>query len=89
MDVFLWILQGLVSLGGIGAFLIILHPTLKEYGIWGLWLFFPPVLILYPLFRWKRFKYPYLVFIACFVAAALLQRARLGYWDWPDVEQAV
>jgi hypothetical protein len=87
MDTALLALQWVVTFVAIGAYLVLLHPALKDHGVWGLWLLFPPVLILYALVKWQRCKYPFLILITCLVAAALLQRARLGYWAWPDVER--
>jgi hypothetical protein len=77
-----------VSIAAIGAGIAILHPALKEHGIGGLLLFLPPIFVIYSFFRWQRCKYPFLTLVACLALAAVLQRARLGYWAWPDVELA-
>lgn len=86
MNLALWILQWIVTIIAIGAYIAILHPALKEFGIGGLLLFFPLILLIYVPLRWRDCKFPFLLLAACVVAAALLQRARLGYWAWPDVE---
>jgi hypothetical protein len=48
--------------------------------------FFPPFLLYYCPTRWQKCRIPFVVFVLAAVLAALLQRARLGYWGWPDVE---
>ena len=84
----LWGLQLVVSpiavLYGIG---LIVYLAMKEDWKLGVaCLLFPPFLLYYIPTRWGRCRYPFVVFAVGFVAAALLQRARLGYWAWPDVD---
>lgn len=88
MESTLWVLQWVVSLVGVGAYCMLLYYCFKEFGAWGIaFLLFPPALLLfYVPTRWPRCKYPLLTFLACVVLAMLFQRARLGYWAWPDVE---
>lgn len=86
-----WALQWVVSLVGVGAYCVLLYHCFKEFGAWAIAFFlFPPALLFfYAPTRWQRCKYPLLVFVACAVLAMVLQRARLGYWAWPDVERGV
>ena len=93
MNTVLHVGQWVVSIIGLVAFCYPLFAALKEnrtLGIVGL--FFPPVSV--PVFLvvyWK--KYPMLqaliVFVVMGAAAAGLQRLRLGFWDWPDVDYQV
>lgn len=87
MSVFLWVVQLVVSLiavfGGVG--LIVYWAFKEDWKLGAACLVFPPFLLYYIPTRWGQCRIPLVVFVACFVVAALLQRARLGYWAWPDV----
>lgn len=87
MTMFLWILQWAVSLVAVGAYFVLVYRCFKEYGGWGVaFLVFPPALLfVYVPTRWRSCWAPALVFVAFFAGAMILQRARLGYWAWPDV----
>ena len=87
MNVLLLVLQWVISLiavfGGIG---VIIYFALKEDWRLGVaCLLFWPFLLYYIPSRWVRCRNPFIVFALGSVIAALLQRARLGYWAWPDV----
>ena len=41
------------------------------------------------LFKDRRAAIALSVFAIGFILAAVLQRARVGFWDWPDVEYQV
>jgi hypothetical protein len=87
VNTLLLILQWVVSLiavfGGIG---LIIYMAMKEDWKLGVaCLLFPPFLLYYIPTRWARCRNPLIVFTVSFIVAALLQRARLGYWAWPDV----
>ncbi len=87
MNILLLVLQWVVSLiavfGGIG---LIIYLAMKEDWKLGVaCILFPPFLIYYISTRWGRCRNPFIVFAVGSVIAALLQRARLGYWAWPDV----
>jgi hypothetical protein len=94
MATFLWAIQIIVSV--LGVFI--------GFGwIWGVafredWKVALVGVILMPIFlpyfivtRWSKYqlKYPVLILVVTGIAAALLQRARLGYWAWPDVERSL
>jgi hypothetical protein len=69
--------------GGIG---LIIYMAMKEDWKLGVaCILFPPFLIYYIPTRWGRCRNPFIVFAVGFVIAVLHQRARLGYWAWPDV----
>jgi hypothetical protein len=87
VNILLLVLQWIVSLiavfGGIG---LIIYLAMKEDWKLGVaCLLFPPFLLYYIPSRWDKCRYPFIVFAVGFVIAALVQRARLGYWAWPDV----
>ncbi len=88
MNTTLWVLQLIVTFVAIAAYWVPLFHGFKEFGLWGLvLLLLPPVLLFYYIpTRWQRCKYAVLVLVACVALAAVLQRGRLGYWAWPDVE---
>jgi len=88
MTTLLLALQWIVSLIGVfGGVGVIDYFAFKEDWKLGLaCFFFPPFLLYYVPTRWARCRVPAALFIACFAAALLLQRARLGIWGWPDVE---
>ena len=89
MDMILWIFQWVASIVGVGSFCVLLVYCFQEFGYWGLaFLLFPPALLAYyaPT-RWTKCKVPMIVFLTCFAIAMILQRLRLGYWAWPDVER--
>jgi hypothetical protein len=87
MTTALWVFQWIVSLIGVGAYVVIVYHCFREFGAWGLAFFlFPPALLaVYAPTRWRKCRYPLLLFVVCFVCAGSLQRGRLGYWAWPDV----
>lgn len=88
MNMLLLALQWIVSLigvfGGIGLIIYLAFKEDWKLGVAGL--LFLPFLLYYIPTRWAKCRNPTVVFAVCFVGAALLQRARLGYWTWPDVE---
>jgi hypothetical protein len=88
VNTLLWVLQWIVSLiavfGGVG---LIDYLAFKENWKLGVACFlFPPFLLYYVPTRWSICRYPSVVFAVGFVTAFLIQRIRLGYWAWPDVE---
>jgi hypothetical protein len=89
MTTLLWVLQWVVSLVGVGAYVAIVYHCFQEFGAWGLaFLLFPPALLaFYAPTRWRKCRGSLLLFVVCCVLAALLQWGRLGYWAWPDVER--
>jgi hypothetical protein len=87
VNVLLLVLQWIVSLisvfCGIG---VIIYWAMKEDWKLGVAsLLFPPFLLYYIPTRWGKCRNSFVVFVVGGAAAALLQRARLGYWAWPDV----
>jgi hypothetical protein len=84
----LLILQWLVSFVGVfgGVGLIIYLAFKEDWKLGTVSLLFLPFLLYYIPTRWSECRNPTIVFVICFVVAALLQRARLGYWAWPDVQ---
>jgi len=87
MGTFLWALQLIVSLIGVlGCFGTAGHFAFKEDWRLGVICVLLPVAFLYYIpTRWRNCKYLASLLAVCGVIAALLQRARLGYWAWPDV----
>jgi hypothetical protein len=83
----LLVLQWAVSIVGVGCYAMLIREVFREYRWWAVpFVLFPPALLfVYVPTRWRRCMVPFLVFIACFAMAMALQRARLGYWAWPDV----
>ena len=85
--------QWIVSVIGLVAFCYPLYAAFQENRILGLvGLVFPPISVpVCLLIYWK--KYPMLtaliVFLVMGVAATGLQRLRIGFWDWPDVDYQV
>ena len=90
METGLWLLQWVASILSVGAFCVLLVFCFKEFGAWGVaFLLFPPALLCYYVpTRWNKCRVPLLMFVLCFVTAMALQRVRLGYWAWPDVERS-
>ena len=87
MNAILLTMQWIVSLVGVfGGVGLIDYTAFKENWKLGLACFlFPLFLLYYVPTRWARCRVPFAVFAVAFVSATLLQRARLGYWGWPDV----
>lgn len=90
MENALWILQWALSVLGVGAYCVLLVYCFKEYRALGIaFLLFPPALLaFYAPTRWSKCRFPFLLFVASLIGAMILQRLRLGYWAWPDVERA-
>ena len=88
MTTLLMVLQWIVSLIGVfGGVGLIDYRAFKEDWKLGLACFlFPPFLLYYIPTRWAKCRIPAAVFAIAFFAALLLQRGRLGYWAWPDVD---
>ena len=88
MNTLLLVLQWIVSLigvfGGVGLIIYLAFQEDWKLGV-AVFLFLPFLLYFIPT-RWAKCRNPTIVFVVCAIAAALLQRARLGYWAWPDVE---
>jgi dolichol kinase len=92
MEMLLWTMQWIVSLAfvllGFGWFL---SAAFKENWLFAIFtIAFPPFLLWFVPVHWSKYrlKYPIMIIVGGLILAALLQRARLGYWDWPDVEQS-
>lgn len=87
---FLLILQWIVSLIAVGCICYVYHVAFLEnkllaiIGIVLMPIFLPVFLVMH----WKKYnlKYALIIFLLGFLFAACLQRARLGFWDWPDVD---
>ena len=84
----LLVLQWIVSLIGVfgGVGLIIYRAFKEDWKLGVVGFLFLPFLVYYIPTRWAKCRNPTIVFAVGAVAATLLQRARLGYWAWPDVE---
>jgi hypothetical protein len=84
----LLVLQWIVSLIGVfgGVGLIDVRAFQENWKLGVACFIFPPFLFYYIPTRWDKCRFPFAVFAVAFVAALLLQRARIGYWAWPDVE---
>lgn len=87
VNTFLLTMQWVVSLIGVfgGAGLCDCRAFKENWKLGLACLLFPAFLLYYVPTRWARCRVPFAVFAVAFVAAALFQRARLGYWGWPDV----
>lgn len=90
MTLLLIIAQWIVSLIAIWCIGYVFYVAVKEnlvMGILGI-LIMPISLPIFMFMYWK--KYPIrnvlILFLVCLGVAAGLQRIRLGYWDWPDVD---
>ena len=87
VNVLLLVLRWIVSLisvfGGIGV--IICWAMKEDWKLGVASLLVPAFLLYYVPTRWGKCRNPFVMFAVGGAAAALLQRARLGSWAWPDV----
>ena len=87
MSMSLLAVQWAFSLVGVFCYCLLIREVVREYRWWALpFAIFPPALLfVYVPSHWRRCMVPFLIFVTCFASAMLVQRARLGYWAWPDV----
>ena len=88
LDIVLSIVLWAIGLTAVFCVIFVLRAAWQE-GVWErslLCLIFPPYFLFYIVTRWKKLKYFVLTYVVCAVIVFILQRVKLGRWDWPDAE---
>lgn len=93
MNEFFHICQWMVSIIGVGAICYLYWVAFQESKLLCLLaIFLSPLLLPYILVRyWNKYQLEgtLLLFVTMGVLAGCFQRARIGFWDWPDVDYQV